>query len=107
MWNDQPTTGPKDLLDRCCGGKPRPGMWLLYDTASGMTLAASQSQTVFYLRAVGADPDSYQHLNKEARFKIEAESCYCSVLDECWITDFKARPRNVKACETIPDNQRW
>jgi hypothetical protein len=54
-----------------------------------------------------AESDLYRQLDTDARFKIEAEGCYCSVLDECWITDFKNRPRSVKACEPIPDNQRW
>ena len=43
--------------------------------ASGMTLPAEQSQSVFYVRAGDADPDLYQRLDTEARFKIEAEAC--------------------------------
>jgi hypothetical protein len=106
-WNGQPTTGPNDLLDHCCRAKAQPDTSLWRNTASSMTLPAGQSETIFYLRAAGADPDMYQQLDREGRFKIEAEGCFCSVLDECWITDFKARPRNVKSCEAIPDNQRW
>jgi hypothetical protein len=105
-WNEQPTSGPNDLFERCCGTKPQAAITIWQSTASGMTLPASQSQTVFALRPE-ADHDLYQRLDKEARFKIEAESCYCSVLEECWITDFKARPQNVKSCEAIPNNQRW
>jgi hypothetical protein len=75
-------------------------------TASGMTLPAGQVESVLQIRAADADPDSYQFLDTEARFKM-VEGCYCSVLDECWITDFKVRPRIVQACEPIPDNQRW
>jgi hypothetical protein len=70
-------------------------------------LPAGESESIFQVRADDVDPDLYRGLDHEARFKIEAESCYCSVLDECWITDFKVRPQKVKGCEPIPDNQRW
>jgi hypothetical protein len=106
-WNGQPATGPNDLLDRCCRANLHTDVPILRNTASGMTLPAGQSQTIFYIRAAGADPDLYRQLDSETRFKVEAEGCYCSVLDECWITDFKVRPRNVKTCETIPDSERW
>jgi hypothetical protein len=106
-WNDQPMNGPSDFLARCCPRPtPRTGpVW--QSVASGMTLPAGQSQTIFQIRAADAEPNLYHLLDAEARFKVEAEGCYCSVLDECWITDFKIRPRSVKACESIPDNQRW
>jgi hypothetical protein len=79
----------------------------LQNVASGSTLAAGQSEAIFQIRAADADPNFYHLLDAEARYKIEAESCFCSVLDNCWITDFKVRPERVKACEPIPDNQRW
>jgi len=50
-------------------------------------------------------PEFYCFLDLMRASKIEAEGCHCSVLGEC--TDLKLRPRIVKACEPIPDNQRW
>jgi hypothetical protein len=52
---------------------------------------------VFGVRASDADPKLYQFLDDEARYKVQAEACYCSVLDECLLTDFKNQPREVKA----------
>ncbi len=106
-WNGQATIGPADLLDRCCRKQTqRPGsIW--QNVASGSTLPAGQSEAIFQIRASDADPDLYHLLEAEARYKIEAESCFCSVLDDCWITDFKNRPHKVKTCDPIPDNQRW
>jgi len=77
------------------------------NTASGMTLPAGQSQSVFFIKPDGVDSAAYRRLDNEARFKMEAEGCYCSVLDECWVTDFNSRPKSVKTCEAIPDSQRW
>ena len=105
-WNGQPTNGPGDLLTLCCRSKTQRVGSVWQNVASGMTLPAGQSESIFRIRAADADPDSYQLLDTEARFRIGAESCYCSVLDE-WITDFKAQPGKVKTCEPIPDNQRW
>ena len=108
-WNDVPTAGPRDFLDRCCANgssssAPR-SYW--FNTASGMNLPATQSQMVFYVRADNSDPDFYRRLDTDARFRIQAEACYCSVLDECWITNFKTRAKMVKSCEAIPDKERW
>jgi hypothetical protein len=107
-WNGQPATGDKDLLERCCtaGKLPQPrSVWI--DTASGTTLPARDSLTFFSVRASDADPALFELLDRNARFKVEAEACYCSVLEECWLTDFTNQPREVKACERIPEKQRW
>ena len=106
-WNGQPTNGPADLLDRCCRKQTQRPAPLYQNFASGSTLPAGQSETLLQVRGADADPDWYRLLDTEARFKVEAESCFCSVLDECWTTDFKFRPQKVKACEPIPNNQRW
>lgn len=106
-WNGEPTSDPNDLLDRCCRSQKQRVTPVFRDTASGMTLPAGQSESILQIRAADTDPESYRVLNTEARFKVEAEGCYCSVLNECWIADFKVQPRAVKACEPIPDNQRW
>lgn len=106
-WNGQPTNGPGDLLERCCRKGPQQTVSVYRNIASGMTIPAGQWETIFQIRAAGADSEMYRLLDTEARFKIEAESCYCSVLDQCWITDFKFPPRKLKTCEPIPDNQRW
>ena len=107
-WNGQPATGAQDLLERCCGGgKPVKVRSTWNDIASGTTLPARDSRIVFGVHAESADPALYQFLDREARHKVEAEACYCSVLDECWLTDFKDQPREVKSCERIPENQRW
>jgi hypothetical protein len=105
-WNGTATNGPGDLFDRCCR-PPQQAVSLWRNMASGMTLPAGQSELVLSLRAANTDPAFYERLDTDARFKVDAEACYCSVLDMCWITDFKARPKPVKACAAIPDNQRW
>jgi hypothetical protein len=106
-WDSVPTTGPTDLLDRCCRNPERARTPVWQNVASGMTLPAGQSEFIFQVRAPNPPPDWYRKLDSEARFKVEVEACYCSVLEQCWKTDFKSRPQAVSACEAIPENQRW
>jgi hypothetical protein len=43
-----------------------------------------------------------------ARTDITFNACYCSVLDECWQTDFSSsRPKRVEECHAPPDNRVW
>src|SRR6185312_6585786 len=99
-WDGQPTAGPQDLLNRCCSdGNRLKARSTYFDLASGNTLPARERQIVFSIRPGDADPELYRKLDLDARFKVEAEACYCSVLDDCWITDFRNQPREVKACE--------
>jgi hypothetical protein len=39
------------------------------------------------------------------RHRLRAEACYCSVLDECWISDLTATadPRRVERCQPAAD----
>ncbi|HEY1938643.1 MAG TPA: hypothetical protein VGJ33_11970 [Candidatus Angelobacter sp.] len=105
-WNGEAASGSQDLLERCCGKLPKPrSVWI--DTASGNTLPARESLDFFSIRASDADPALYELLDRDARFKVEAEACYCSVLEDCWLTDFKNQPREVKSCERISEGQRW
>ena len=107
-WNGQPAQGPRDLIARCCGAPATPQSMSLYvDMASGQTLPAGHSQSVFSVALSGVPPDLWERLNLDARFKIEGEACYCSVLEECWITDFTTPPKDVKSCPAVPQNERW
>ena len=107
-WDGQPALGLRDLLDRCCGAPGSHQTLSLYvDIASGQTLPAGQSQSVFAVRAADVPTDLFQRLNLDARFKVEAEACYCSVLEECWTTDFTTQPKDVKSCAAVPQKERW
>ena len=106
-WEGRPTDGPGDLLVRCCGMPRGQSLTAARNVASGMTVPAGQAETIFTLPEDSGNPAVYQKLNVDARFKIEVEACYCSVLDECWWTDFIQTTKNVGACEKVPDSQRW
>jgi hypothetical protein len=47
-------------------------------------------------------------LLQNAEPQITLKACYCSVLNECWETDFdNKRPQPVKECKVAPDEKLW
>jgi hypothetical protein len=89
----------KLLLACCAGALPSDGhvKGLIYSNVSQTILPARESVDFITLNG-DAGRDLFVALDK-ARADIGLRACYCSVLDECWLTDFSAsRPRPVKEC---------
>lgn len=107
-WDGQNVNSANDLVRRCCeAGHNDVVRYTITNTVSGQTLAAGQTQTILYIPPAGMPRALYTRLESEARFKVQAEACYCSVLDECWITNFEeTRPRDVASCTDKP-KERW
>jgi hypothetical protein len=86
------------LLDPQAG---RPSMML------GMTLPtvlrAGESMLVVGLRREGNEA-LWDKLNT-VRFQLQYRACYCSVFDECWVSDLvTVSPQTVEHCPTTPDS---
>lgn len=54
-WNGQPVKGPGDLLTLCCRSKTQRAGSVWQNVASGMTLPAGQSESIFQIRAADAE----------------------------------------------------
>ncbi len=89
------------LLRACCaeGLSPRQLMeGVYYANVSGSVLPA-RDETIPIDIEPKADRKLMDALDR-ARDDISVRACYCSVLDECWITDFNpGRPQRVKSCQ--------
>lgn len=105
----KPIGGRADLMSRCCGvpaGSPdaQIGIGLVSQNSPIGVLPARETVDILAWRAL---PKSKTVLSKldGVRHKLRAEACYCSVLDECWISDLSAtaEPRKVDKCEPIHD----
>ena len=102
------------LLRACCAeallksrksGHPQ----VFYSNISGLILPARQD---FYPITVKPDKDGldlYNALNQvRDRDDLTFYACYCSVLDECWETNFDhKRPLPVKECRVTPGEKLW
>jgi len=98
---------PGALLRACCGvanARMPPGMF--YSNLSGSILPARETSE--FLVATDRVPPDLQAALRRARQDMDMQACYCSVLDECWITDFgPARPRRVTSCALPKDVKPW
>ncbi len=82
---------------------------IYYSNISGFILPARQD---FYPITINPDKDG---LDLYSNFKAVKDSdgityhaCYCSVLNECWETNFDhKRPQPVKECKVAPGEKLW
>jgi hypothetical protein len=101
-----PDTG---LLHACCAqaiGKD--GHPYNYANISGEILPARESAYPIVIKQLGAG-DKLLPVFFAARKDMSIHACYCSVLEECWETDFDygKRPQPVKECKVVPGNTLW
>jgi hypothetical protein len=106
--SDSSMQGVGELLKECCGSAlPKSGA-ILPSRISGVTgrvLPARDSILVF-----GIAPKTPGMLAAlmDAEEDVKKRACYCSVLDECWETNFDhKRPLPVKECKVSPDEKLW
>jgi hypothetical protein len=97
------------LLHACClSALPKSNViaGALYSSVTG-TMISQRESVDFIDLGPGTDLDLMSALNA-ARRDITLSACYCSVLDECWQTDFSSsRPKRVEECHAPPDNTLW
>jgi hypothetical protein len=104
--NYTPDTG---LLRACCAQVMTKG-WhpFNYANVSGEILPARESAFPIVINQLGAN-DQLLPVFFAARKDLTIHACYCSVLEECWETDFDLHkhPQPVKQCKVVPDEQLW
>lgn len=100
-----PETG---LLRACCArvmGKD--GHPFNYGNISGEILPARESAYPIVIKQLSSG-DKLLPVFFEARKDMSIRACYCSVLDECWETNFdEKRPQPVKECKVSPGDKLW
>lgn len=99
---------PEALLHACCGvaASSDQQTGLIYSNLTNTILAARDS-TDFLTLSPAADPMLVAALGA-ARHDLRSQACYCSVLNDCWVTDFgPERPRPVAACQVPAGVVTW
>ena len=111
-YDGKPVKGWAELIAACCvpPGTPRDKIDLPALTDNRMissklirrVLRASDTVTLLHLPKTDANAALWTRLD-DARFKLALSVCYCSVFDECWISDLRSTAqRAVKACPVDP-----
>lgn len=79
-----------------------PGAPFISEVIGGVPMRSGASRTVFQWARpadVAGGLQEWEQLNHE-RFRLHGSACYCSMFDECKVTDFgDAPPRVVASCE--------
>lgn len=101
-----------DLMKTCCG-YVRPAATAdrpLTSTVPATVLRAGETRSYLIYARTDATAPVYERLDAARRREIAVRACYCSVFDECWISDDRdpsvLQPRPVKACIAPPVSYR-
>lgn len=96
--------GQGGLLHAVLVGVPQPKL-IQNSSVSGRILPAREAISVLQ---IPVNSSQTLQLLQAAEPEITLKACYCSVLDECWETDFdNKRPRPVKECKVAPGDKLW
>jgi len=96
--------GPKGLLNAVFAGNAQP-RFIEDASVSGAILPAREAIRVIEIPIASAKT---LQLLQAAEPDIKMKACYCSVLDECWVTNFDhKRPQPVKECRVDPNEKLW
>lgn len=95
-----------DLIDKCCAAEQAEisGASLTTDSPSPSIIPAGDDQLAFSMHFTPETEKLWLALDK-ARWELEARGCYCSLLDECFETDFKSEPKPVNRCVRDEDKE--
>jgi hypothetical protein len=100
-WKGKPVTDILPFLVECCGAVVKDGHYghgLLLSTISPTVMMAGQQTTFFALPESPDNKETWSRMDV-ARNEIELSICYCSVFDECWLSDgVSLHPPRVKSC---------
>ncbi len=105
-YGSTPLSSGLDWLRRCCGlpGKLSEAATMLqngsmsYNVSDGVVLRPGDSVSVLTLAKQGTDPALFKRAGT-ALLKLKFKACYCSILDECWVSDLlSTHTQRVKSC---------
>ncbi len=97
------------LMKACCGYERTPGDSAarpLTSTVPGTVLRAGETRPFLIYARTDANAAIYDRLDDARRDSVTYRVCYCSVFDECWISDPQGnttlQPRPVRVCAQPP-----
>ena len=103
-WDGTALGGWHDLFQQCCvpDGTSLDGMDVRTSGVQNRGVGADEWVPMLQLAPDGAPEAVWQALDRE-RFKLRLRTCYCSVLDDCWLFDSTVvDPEPVSQCPAAP-----
>ncbi|WP_420236403.1 hypothetical protein ACOBR2_12285 [Telmatobacter bradus] len=106
-------TDPHQLYMDCCaaaltqkkGGTSWHGVY--YANVSGTVIVPHDKRQPIDIESASTNVPMMDAIER-ARDDMKMKACYCSVLNECWETNFdRQRPTPVAECKVKPDEKLW
>ena len=96
------------ILNACCAQDMGKGRYQsFFGDISGTVLPAHDARGVITIKPLGTNDKLLQGFDK-VKEDISFHACYCSVLNECWETDFDHKhPKPVNECKVAPGEKLW
>lgn len=112
-YQGRPVTTWPDLIRACCSTPAAADPEALLRETDGQittgvpvgrVLLPGDRQLVLGMPRSAANESVWRRLNDE-RFRLQTRACYCSVFDECYVTDFDRtrKPEHVESCPKDAD----
>jgi len=98
----RPVRDVRDLMPKDTSVKGQRPYIVTSTIAPTMMPAGERRKIMFWPKPKEAGPlqSAWVHVDQQ-RQKLTAEACYCSLFDECWVTEAQADvPKPVARCET-------
>ena len=108
-WQGQPIASVDELLSRCCILQPRTqlelpdarALHLSVGLVAPTVLRAGDAQNIISLERTETNSAVWDRLDL-ARLNLKMRACYCSVFDECWVSDLvETTAEEVRACPAV------
>lgn len=109
-WRGRAFAGAVPLLEACCGYKPssapadlRSGTRTVMTTGGvhNVVILAGEKRT-FLSMPLGSDNVGVWRKLDVARRELAFRACYCSVFDECWVSNLMdLEPKRVSVCPAV------
>lgn len=103
-YKNKPVSSVTDLMEQCCQFKTKGGksknttIALTLNATDGVVLRPGAQLTTIAIQAPISDPVLRRTL-PAAMLALKYKACYCSIFDECWISNlYSLHPQKVKSC---------
>ena len=105
-WQGQPVATAPELLQRCCmtdsktplDSSTARSLHLVIGQVASRVMRAGDAESFMSLELKDANADIWHRLDI-ARLQLKLRACYCSVFDECWISDLRTpHPTRIDKC---------
>jgi hypothetical protein len=100
FWNDRPVRSAHELLRACCATAEDAGLvsHVGYEDLQGSLLRAGDTSRLLVIPR-GGETDALAVRFMAAYPKVKMLACYCSVFDECWLSNLETlHPLSVTSC---------